>query len=62
MKIALFPSAFHPHLGGVEELTRQLAHALTRREHQVIIVTQRWPRDLPAMETFEGCRSIASTG
>ncbi len=54
MKIALFPSAFHPNLGGVEELTRQLAHALKRREHCVTIVTQRWPRDLPAYEDFEG--------
>ena len=56
MKIALFPSAFYPNLGGVEELTRQLAHALTRRAHQISIVTQRWPRDLPAHEEFEGLR------
>lgn len=54
MKIALFPSAFHPNLGGVEELTRQLAHALARRGHRVVVVTQRWPRDLPAYEEFEG--------
>ena len=53
MKIALFPSAFHPNLGGVEELTRQLAHALRRRDYQIVIVTQRWPRDLPAYEEFE---------
>ena len=54
MKIALFPSAFHPNLGGVEELTRQLAHALVRRGHRIIVVSQRWPRDLPAYEEFEG--------
>ena len=54
MKIALFPSAFHPNLGGVEELTRQLAHALTRRGHGVCVVSQHWPLDLPAHETFEG--------
>ncbi len=54
MKIALFPSAFHPNLGGVEELTRQLAHALRRRGHQVSIVSQRWPLDLPTCEEFEG--------
>ena len=54
MKIALFPSAFHPNLGGVEELTRQLAHALTRHGHRVSVVTQLWPRDLPAYEEFEG--------
>ena len=54
MKIALFPSAFAPNLGGVEELTRQLAHALVRRGHRVAVVTQRWPLDLPAYEEFEG--------
>ena len=54
MKIALFPSAFHPSLGGVEELSRQLAHALQRRGHGVIILANRWPRDLPASENFEG--------
>jgi glycogen(starch) synthase len=54
MKIALIPSAFHPSLGGVEELSRQLAHALKRRGHQVIVISDRWPRDLPENETFEG--------
>ncbi len=54
MKIALIPSAFHPSLGGVEELSRQLAHALKRRGHEVIVISDRWPRDLPESETFEG--------
>jgi len=54
MNIALFPSAFHPSLGGVEELTRQLAQELCRRGHAVRIFTERWPRDLPAAETIEG--------
>ena len=50
MTIALVPSAFHPSLGGVEELTRQLAHRLV----SPLVITQRWPRDLPAYEDFEG--------
>ncbi len=54
MNIALFPSAFYPSLGGVEELTRQLALEFRRRDHRVRIFTERWPRDLPAAETFEG--------
>ena len=53
MNIAIFASAFHPSLGGVEELVRQLAHALARGGHRALIVTERWPRDLPAHETFE---------
>lgn len=54
MNIAIFASAFHPHLGGVEELCRQLAHELIHRGHSVIILTNRWPRSLPAEEKFEG--------
>ncbi len=54
MNIAIFASAFHPSLGGVEELVRQLAHALHRAGHRALIVTERWPRDLPAHEKFEG--------
>lgn len=54
MNIALFPSAFHPSLGGVEELTRQLALELQRQGHRTMIFTERWPRYLPAAENFEG--------
>jgi glycogen(starch) synthase len=54
MKIALFPSAFHPHFGGVEELARQLAHQLKRTGHDPSVFTNRWPKDLPAFEMFEG--------
>ena len=53
MRIALFPSAYHPHFGGVEELTRQLAHAYRKLGHRVVIVTNQWPPDLPTTETFE---------
>jgi glycogen synthase len=54
MKIALFPSNFHPHFGGVEELVRQLAHQLKRDGHAPTVFTNRWPKDLPAHEEFEG--------
>ena len=56
MNIALFASAFHPSLGGVEELCRQLALELMRQGHGVIVLTNRWPRDLPAVETIDGIR------
>jgi len=54
MNIALFASAFHPHVGGVEELVRQLAHAYRRKGHGAIVVTNRWPPELPEFEEFEG--------
>ena len=54
MNIAIFASAFYPSLGGVEELCRQLAMELMRQGHGVIVLTNRWPRDLPATETLDG--------
>jgi glycogen(starch) synthase len=54
MNIAIFASAFHPHLGGVEELVRQLAHTYRSKGISAIVVTNRWPRDLPAYELYEG--------
>jgi glycogen(starch) synthase len=54
MNVAIFASAFHPHLGGVEELVRQLAHAYADREVRAIVITHQWPPELPAHETFEG--------
>lgn len=53
MNIAIFASAFHPHVGGVEELCRQLAHAYRHLGLGVIVVTNRWPRNLPEYELYE---------
>jgi glycogen(starch) synthase len=54
MNIAIFASAFYPHVGGVEELCRQLAHAYRAAGHECIILTNRWPRSLPEFEEYEG--------
>lgn len=54
MRVALFPSAFHPSLGGVEELVRQLALRLKATGHDVVVHTNRWPRDLPARSDVDG--------
>ncbi len=54
MKVALLASSFHPNLGGVEEVVRQLAHELQSRGSAPLKVTNRWPKDLPADEEFEG--------
>lgn len=54
MTVAIFASAFYPHVGGVEELCRQLAHDYRRRGMDAIVVTNRWPMDLPAFESYEG--------
>jgi glycogen(starch) synthase len=54
MNVAIFASAFYPSLGGVEELCRQLAHEYQRQGMAVIVVTNRWPRDMAAYEVYEG--------
>jgi glycogen(starch) synthase len=54
MRIAIFSSSFAPHLGGVEELVRQLAHHYRQAGHEPVVVTNRWPQSLPAQETHEG--------
>jgi glycosyltransferase involved in cell wall biosynthesis len=53
MRIWLAPSAFFPHRGGVEELTLKLAQHLQARGHDVLVVTNRHPLDLPAVDTVE---------
>lgn len=53
-RVALVPSAFHPSLGGVEELTGQLALELGRRGVSTVICTNRWPRNLPESELWKG--------
>jgi glycogen(starch) synthase len=50
---ALFPSAFYPHVGGVEELTRQLALEQSRNGMHPLIVANQWPRNLPGAESIE---------
>ena len=50
---AIFPSAFHPHIGGVEELTRQLALEQTRRGMHPLIVANQWPRSLPRADVVD---------
>ena len=51
---AVFASSFHPHVGGVEEMVRQLTRAQTAAGAHPIVHTMRWPRDLPARESWEG--------
>lgn len=55
MKILLMPSAYHPSLGGVEELTSKLARCYTQCNHTSIIVTNRWPKSLPSKQVISGC-------
>jgi len=53
-RIALFPSAFHPSLGGVEELSGQLALHLKKTGVTAMLCVNQWPRGLPIIEKWNG--------
>lgn len=54
LRILLAPSAYLPNIGGIEEVTRRLAHGLRERGSEVLIVTNRWPGSTAAVEEIEG--------
>lgn len=54
MKILLMPSAYHPSLGGVEEVTSKVAKLLLQHGHTVEIATNQWPKSLPRVESIDG--------
>jgi glycogen(starch) synthase len=54
LRIVLAPSAYYPHVGGIEELTRQLALAFKARGHQAAVLTNRWPEGVRPREVLNG--------
>jgi glycogen synthase len=56
LRIVLAPSAYYPHIGGIEELTRQLALELGSRGHEVSVLTNRWPAGVTRSEVLDGIR------
>lgn len=47
------PSAYHPSLGGVEEVTSKVATLLQKQGHSVEVVTNRWPKSLSSTEVID---------
>lgn len=56
LRVLLVPSAYYPHTGGIEEMTRRLALELDRRGHGAMVLTNRWPPDTAAREVLDGVR------
>lgn len=56
LRVLLVPSAYYPHVGGIEEMTRRLAIELELRGHQPMILTNRWPSRTARKETMGGLR------
>lgn len=49
---------FDPWMGGMEKQSLSLARALTRRNHEVRILTGRWFRGTPRRQSYEGVQVI----
>lgn len=58
LRVLLSPSAYYPHVGGIEEATRQLARHLRGRGHDVVVVTNRWPAQSAPEEIVDGVRVV----
>jgi glycosyltransferase involved in cell wall biosynthesis len=56
MRILLFTSSYAPVTGGVQTVVRNLAKQLLRQGHEIRVVTNRYPVDLPARETIDDVR------
>ena len=54
LRILLAPSAYYPNVGGIEELTRQLAIALRSKGHESAVLTNRWPPATARAEKLNG--------
>lgn len=50
MRPALMPSSYAPNIGGVETVAQHLAHGLDQAGHTPVVITNRWPKSLPAAE------------
>ena len=51
LRPALMPSSYWPHVGGVEQVVEHLASALREAGDLPFVVTNRWPKSMPASET-----------
>lgn len=56
MRIVLFTSSYLPVLGGLQEAVSQLAREFQALGHEVLVLTNRYPRSLPKSETIDSIR------
>jgi glycogen(starch) synthase len=56
LRVVLSPSAYYPHFGGIEEITRRVAVGLRELGHEPLIIVNRWPHDAASSEELDGIR------
>ncbi len=54
MKILFVLEYYHPNIGGVERLFKALTEYLADQGHEVLVLTNRYKRDLPKQEVING--------
>ena len=54
MKILIVASSYSPNIGGIQTAVRQIARHFREAGHSVMIVTNRYPRRLPARDIIDG--------
>jgi glycogen(starch) synthase len=52
VRVLLIPTSFPPVLGGLQTVTHTLAQGLSQQGHEVLVVTNRYPRTLPSREVL----------
>lgn len=56
MRAILFPSSYSPVVGGLQTVVQSLARHLQEGEHDIRVVTNRYPRSLMANEILDGIK------
>src|SRR5215475_2714703 len=54
MKAILFPASYAPVVGGLQTVVQALAKYLKDSEHDIRVITNRYPVSLTASETIDG--------
>lgn len=54
LRVCHIISSFHPVIAGAERATQSLVKALRQRDHDVVVITRRYSRDLPGLERIDG--------
>src|ERR1041385_3056204 len=54
MRILFFPASYAPLVGGLQTVVQTLARHFKQQQHEVRIVTNRYPRSLQATEEIDG--------
>jgi glycosyltransferase involved in cell wall biosynthesis len=54
MRILLLPASYSPVVGGLQTVVQALARELDQKGHDVLVVTNKYPRSLPKREQIDG--------